>query len=87
VSEAGVPGFELHNTYGYYAPAGTPQPIVRAINAVVSQGMNAQETVKALATEGNEVVPPASLEDVKAKFEREFAELDKLIRTLNITIN
>ena len=87
VSEAGVPGFELHNTYGYYAPAGTPQSIVRAINAVVSQGMNTQETVKALATEGNEVVPPATIEDVKAKFECEYAELDKLIRTLNITIN
>jgi len=87
VSEAGVPGFELHNTYGYYAPAGTPQAIIRAINAVVSQGMNAPETVKTLAADGNEVVAPATPEEVKAKFEREYVALEKLIRTLNITLN
>ena len=87
VSEAGVPGFELHNTYGYYAPAATPRAILRAINQVVSQGMNSPETVKALAADGQEVVPPMSLEEVKAKFDREYADLEKLIRTLNITLN
>jgi tripartite-type tricarboxylate transporter receptor subunit TctC len=86
VSEAGVPGFELHNTYGYYAPAGTPRAIVRAINAVVSEGMNAPETVKMLALDGNEVVAPSRPEDVKAKFDREYGELEKLINTLNISI-
>ena len=75
------------NTYGYYAPAATPRAIIRAINAVVSQGMNAPETVKALAVDGNEVVAPMTPEEVKAKFEREYAALEKLIRTLNITLN
>jgi tripartite-type tricarboxylate transporter receptor subunit TctC len=87
VSEAGVPGFELRNTYGYYAPAGTPPAIVRAINAVVSQGMNAPETVKTLAKDGNEVVAPVPPEAVKAKFDREYAELEKVIGALKITIN
>lgn len=87
VSEAGVPGFALHNTYSYFAPARTPRSIVRAINAVVSEGMNAPETVKALAADGNEVVAPATPEAFKAKFDREYAELEKLIKTLNITIN
>ena len=87
VSEAGVPGFELRNTYGYYAPAGTPRPIVRAINAVVSQGMNSPETVKMLAADGNEVMPPISVEDLKLKFDREYADLEKLIAALNITLN
>jgi tripartite-type tricarboxylate transporter receptor subunit TctC len=87
VSEAGVPGFALHNTYGYYAPARTPRSIVRAINHVVSEGMNAPDTVKALAIDGNEVVAPATPEEVKAKFDREYAELEKLVRTLNITMN
>ena len=86
VAEAGVPGFELHNTYGYYAPARTPPGIIRAINLVVSQGMNAPETVKMLAADGNEVVPPMMPEELQAKFDREYAELEKLIRTLNITI-
>jgi tripartite-type tricarboxylate transporter receptor subunit TctC len=87
VSESGVPGFEMHNTYGYFAPAGTPRAIVRAINAVVTQGMNAPETVKMLATDGNEVVAALTPEEVKAKFDREYAELYKLIKGLNITLD
>lgn len=87
VAEAGVPGFQLHNTYGYVAPAGTPRAIVRAINSVVAQGMNAPETVKALAADGSEVVAPATPEEFKAKFDREYAELEKLIKFINIKIN
>src|SRR3712207_8572961 len=40
VSESGVPGFELHNTYGYYAPAGTPRGIIRAIKDRKSTRLN-----------------------------------------------
>lgn len=87
VAEAGVPGFQLHNTYGYVAPAGTPLNIVRAINAVVSQGMNSPDTVKALAAEGSDVVAPATADDFKAKFDREYAELEKQIRLFKIKIN
>ena len=87
VSEAGVPGFALHNTYGYFAPARTPQSIIRAINAVVSQGMNAPDTVKALALDGNEVVAPVTPEELSAKLDREYAELAKVIRTLGLKIN
>lgn len=87
VAEAGVPGFQLHNTYGYVAPAGTPQHIVRAINTVVSQGMNAPDTVKALAAEGSDVVAPATPDEFKAKFDREYAALEKLIKAINIKIN
>jgi tripartite-type tricarboxylate transporter receptor subunit TctC len=87
VSEAGVPGFELRNTYGYFAPAGTPWPIIRAINAVVSKGMNAPDTLKTLAADGNEVPAPIAPEELKVKLDREYAELEKLIKTLNITIN
>ena len=87
VSEAGVPGFELRNTYGYFAPAGTPRAIIRAINAVVSQGMNSPETSKALAMDGNEVVAPMTPEELKAKLDREYAETEKLIRTLGLTVN
>ena len=87
VSESGVPGFELSNSYGYYAPAGTSRDIVRAINAVVGQGMNSPETQRLLAADGSEAIPPTTPEAFKAKFEREYAELEKLIRAANIKIN
>ena len=86
VSEAGVPGFELSNSYAYFAPAGTPRGIIRAINAVVTQGMNSPDTLKALAADGSEVATPASPEEFKAKFDREYAELEKLVKAANIQL-
>jgi len=86
VSESGVPGFELSNSYAYFAPAGTPRGIVRAINAVVAQGMNSPETLKALAADGSEVVPAATPEEFKAKFDREYRELEKLVGAANIKL-
>ena len=86
VSEAGVPGFLLTNSYAYFAPAGTPRGIVRAINAAVVQGMNSPATLKAIAADGSEVVTPATPEEFKAKFDREFHELEKLVKAANIKI-
>jgi tripartite-type tricarboxylate transporter receptor subunit TctC len=87
VSESGVPGFELSNSYAYFAPAGTPRGIVRAINAVVSQGMNSPDTVRLLTADGSEPIPQATPEEFKARFDRAYAELEKLIRAANIRIN
>ena len=87
VSESGVPGFELSNSYAYFAPAGTPRGIIRAINAVVSQGMNSPETAKLLAADGSEPIPPSAPEEFKTRFERDYAGLEKLIKAADIKIN
>jgi len=87
VAESGVPGFELTNSYGYYAPAGTPVTIVRAMAVAVAQGMNSPDTVKLLAADGSEPYPPTTPDEFKAKFAREYAELEKLVRAANIKIN
>jgi len=87
VAEAGVPGYELSNSYAYFAPAGTRSAIIRAINAVVTEGMNSPATLKALAAEGSEVVPPMTPEEFKAKFDRQYAELETVVRTMNIRIH
>ena len=86
VAEAGVPGFELTNSYAYFAPAGTPRGIVRAVNAVITQGMNTPETLKALAADGPEVVAPATPEEFKAKLDREYRALEKLVKAANIRL-
>jgi len=87
VSEAGVAGFELSNSYAYFAPAGTPRAIVRAVNTVLSEGMHAPDTVKRLAADGSEPVARATPEEFRAKFEREYAALEKTVRAAKITIN
>ena len=87
MAEAGVPGFTLHNTYGLFAPAGTPLPIVRGINAVVAQGINSPETLKTITADGSEVLPPTTPEELRNKLDREYAELEKIIRQLNIKLD
>jgi len=87
VSEAGVPGFELSNSYAYYAPAGTPRGIVREINTIVSRGMNSPETVRLLAADGSEPIPAATPAEFKARFDRNYAELERLVAAANIRIN
>jgi tripartite-type tricarboxylate transporter receptor subunit TctC len=82
-----VPGFELSNSYGYYAPAGTSPTIVRALSAVVAQAMNSPDTVKLLAADGSEPIPPTTPGEFKAKFAREYAELEKLVRAADIKLN
>jgi tripartite-type tricarboxylate transporter receptor subunit TctC len=41
--EAGVPGYEVTTFYGVVAPAGTPEPIVALLNAVINEGLRAPE--------------------------------------------
>jgi len=86
VIESGVP-FELTNSYSYYAPARTPMGIVRAINAVVSHGMNTPETVKLLAADGSEPAPPLTPEEFKAKFAKDYVELERLLATIHFKWN
>jgi len=86
VSEAGVPGFELTNSYAYYAPAGTPRGVVRSINSIIVQGMNSPETMKALAADGSEVVAPMTPEEFRAKFDRQLRGLEALVKAANIRL-
>ncbi len=86
VAESGYPGFEWGTAYGLLAPKGTPQHIVQAINAVVRQGVNTADTIKALAAEGSEPAPPMNPEEFRVKFNADYARLDKLIKTINIRI-
>ena len=86
IAESGYAGFDWGNSYNLLAPAKTPPHIVRAINAVVRQGVNSAETVKALAAEGSEPAPPMTPEEFKIKFNADYARLEKLIRTINVRI-
>jgi tripartite-type tricarboxylate transporter receptor subunit TctC len=86
MSEAGLPGYELTNSYAFFAPAGTPRRIIGTINAVVSESMNSPDTLKVLAADGAEAAPPATPEEFRAKFQRDYAELEKLIKAANIKL-
>jgi len=46
--------------------------------------MHAPETRKVLAGDGAEAAPPATPEEFKAKFARDYAELEKTILAANL---
>jgi hypothetical protein len=49
--------------------------------------MAAPETVKTLTADGSEIMSRDTPEEFKARFDREYAELEKLIRSVKINID
>ncbi len=87
VEEAGFPGFRIINAYNLFAPAGTPKPIINAINRVVTEGMNSPAMVQKLAAEGSEPGERMTPDEFKAQFAREYAEVEKQVRDSKIKLN
>jgi tripartite-type tricarboxylate transporter receptor subunit TctC len=57
VGEAALPGFEVTNWIGLFAPAGTPRDIVQRLNAEVVRTMQSPDMQARLAGEGARFYP------------------------------
>ncbi|RPI43556.1 MAG: hypothetical protein EHM59_15115 [Betaproteobacteria bacterium] len=86
VSEAGVPGFELTNSYSFYVPAGTPPAIVRKLNKATIDGMQSPDTRKIVAADGGEVAPALTPAEFHARFRRDYAEIENTTRVAGIQL-
>ena len=86
VAEQGYPGFKITNRYGLRAPAGTPRPIIAAINRVVSDGMHSPQMRQKLEAEGAQPAERMTPEQFKATIAREYAEMEKLVKQVNVKI-
>ncbi len=86
VSESGLEGYELTNSYAFFAPAGTPPAVVAKVNAALSQSLNAPDMLKILAAEGAEVAAPATPDQFRAKFEALYASMENTTRIANILL-
>jgi tripartite-type tricarboxylate transporter receptor subunit TctC len=73
IAEAGVPGYEAVQWYGFLAPAGTPAAIISQIHAESMKALNSAEMKEKLAHDGAEP-SPTSPEEFAAHIR---AELDK----------
>jgi tripartite-type tricarboxylate transporter receptor subunit TctC len=87
VAESGLPRYELTNSYSFYAPAGTAPAIVAKLNAGLMQAMQNPETVRVVAADGGEVPPPATPEELRAKFAADYAVMEETTRVANIRLN
>jgi tripartite-type tricarboxylate transporter receptor subunit TctC len=86
VAESGLPGFKIVNSYNLFAPAGTPQAIIVAINRVVTAGMNSPQMVQKLAAEGSEPGERMTPDEFKAQFAKEYREAEKQAQQLKVKL-
>jgi len=84
LSESGVPGYELTNSYGLFAPAGTPKTILSALNREVSQIMNSPDMRERLVADGAEPAPVLTPAATRERFVNEFAKWEKVIKISGI---
>ncbi|PXW96273.1 tripartite-type tricarboxylate transporter receptor subunit TctC [Sphaerotilus hippei] len=86
MAEAGVQGVESYAWYGFFAKAGTPQPVVDKLNATALQVMKSPEFQRVLAETGSEYVG-----DTPAHFAQfvktEAAKWDRIVKQSGATID
>src|SRR6185503_4544376 len=80
VAEQGFPGFKITNSYGLFAPARTPPPILNAINRLVGEFMHSPQMAQKLVAEGSEPAERMTPDQYKAFFARDYQDVEGQIR-------
>jgi tripartite-type tricarboxylate transporter receptor subunit TctC len=83
IAEAGVPGYEAVQWYGFLAPAGTPAEIIKQIHSESVKALNAAEMKEKLATDGAEPAP-TSPEEFGAMIRNEIEKWRKVAKAAGI---
>lgn len=65
VSEAGLPGFNVTEWVGIFAPAGTPTTVVARLNTATNRALQHPDVVERLKSLGADIIggPPGKMED------------------------
>ena len=86
LAEAGVRGCEVVTWSGIYVPVGTPQAIVKQLNAEINRIVQATETQERLASLG--LVPVGGTPDALGEYLRaEIARWTKVVKAAGIKID
>ena len=83
VAETGIPGFRVIGWFGVFAPAKTPQPIVRRLNMELAAIMRLPEVANPLLVQGAEPQSGAP-EELRQLLAQEIAQWSKVIRDAGI---
>jgi tripartite-type tricarboxylate transporter receptor subunit TctC len=84
-SESGLPGYQVSGWNCIVAPRGTPQPIIRRINAEVAAGFKQPDVLERLRKQSIEPVA-GTPEQLAAHIKSEFARYGKLIKAIGLTV-
>jgi tripartite-type tricarboxylate transporter receptor subunit TctC len=84
IAESGVPGFEVVQWYGLFAPANTPKEIVDRLNREVVAVMKDPDTATKFAAQGADIVS-GSPDELGKLVQSELAKWGKFIKEAKIT--
>jgi tripartite-type tricarboxylate transporter receptor subunit TctC len=83
IAEAGLPGYESVQWYGFLAPAGTPRDIVARLHREAAATLRAPENRARFASDGIEVVS-SSPDDFAAFLKAETVKMAKVVKAAGI---
>lgn len=83
VSEAGVPGYEYTNWYGFVVPAKTPRSIIQYLNREIGLVLNNPEVRDQLVTAGMNPAP-STPEELDAFLPKDQEKWARVVKTANI---
>lgn len=86
LSESGLTGYDFTGWIGLMAPAGTPQPIVMAINRPVAQTLQSPDVMKVLTADGTDAAP-GTPEDMQAAIDSALSVATKLVKDLGLKLD
>ena len=86
IVEQGITNWTLTNRYMWWVPAKTSPAIIAAINRVVSDGMNSPQMAQRLAAEGSEPADRMTPAELKATTAREYVEVERAVKDLNLKL-
>ncbi len=86
-AEAGVPGYEAYTWHMVFAPAGTPAPVVEAVNAAVNRVMALDGVRRRLSDLTMDVRADSTPASAKAFLDAEVAKWEPIIKAAGITAN
>jgi len=86
VADSGVPGYSAEAWQGVFAPAGTPEPIVKQLNAEIVKILHSKEVNAFLLNRGTEPVGN-SVEDFTRYITDEFNKYGELAKAINLQLN
>lgn len=83
IAESGLPGYDVTPWFAVFAPASTPQPIIKKINAALIASMNSPEIKEKFEGIGAEPIG-SSPEELAKYLNKEIERWGKIIATNNI---
>jgi tripartite-type tricarboxylate transporter receptor subunit TctC len=79
MAEAGFPGVQMDQWFGLFAPAGTPEPIIRKLNAEFVKALESDEVRNTLLPQGS-IIIPGKPEDLAAMVARDIVRLGEIVK-------